>query len=150
MPQYDTDSIINNNLTNGTTSFSLSEVWVIVSILLAVIGGIFLYNVYFSKNNEEKFTGIKKVLYNFVNFKFTIIEPIFKVLYLVLAIALTLSSLSLIATNFFEFIAVIVFGNIIVRLTFELLLLTLKMMKDISEINLKLKSDKKSSIKKGN
>lgn len=148
MPQYDTDSIINNTLSNSTPSFSISEVWVIVSVLLAVIGGIILYNTYFSKNNEDKFTGIKKVLYDFVNFKFTIIEPIFKVLYLIIAIALTLSSLSLITTNFFEFIAVIVFGNIIVRLAFELLLLTLKMMKDVSEINMKLKSEKKSNVKK--
>ena len=148
MPQYDTDSIINNTLNNSTPSFSISEVWIIISVLLAVIGGIILYNSYFSKNNEDKFTGMKEVLYNFVNFKFTVIESIFKVLYLIIAIALTLSSLSLITTNFFEFIAVIVFGNIIVRLAFELLLLTLKMMKDVSEINMKLKSEKKSNVKK--
>jgi len=148
MPQYDTDTIVNSTISNGTPSFSISEVWIIVSVLLAVIGGIILYNTYFSKSNKDKFTGIKKVLYDFVNFKFTIIEPIFKVLYLIVAIALTLSSLSLITTNFFEFIAVIVFGNIIVRLAFELLLLTLKMMKDVSEINMKLKSEKKSIVKK--
>ena len=148
MPQYDTDTIVSNTLSNATPSFSISEVWVIVSVLLAVIGGIVLYNTYFSKSNEDKFTGIKKVLYDFVNFKFTIIEPIFKVLYLIIAIALTLSSLSLITTNFFKFIAVIVFGNIVIRLAFELLLLTLKMMKDVSEINQKMKSDKKSSVKK--
>lgn len=148
MPQYDTESIVSNTLSNTTPSFSISEVWVIVSVLLAVIGGIVLYNTYFSKSNENKFTGIKKVLYDFVNFKFTIIEPIFKVLYLIVAIALTLSSLSLITTNFFKFIAVIVFGNIVVRLAFELLLLTLKLMKDVSEINKKMKSDKKSNVKK--
>jgi len=148
MPQYDTESIVSNTLSNTTPSFSISEVWVIVSVLLAVIGGIVLYNTYFSKSNEDKFTGIKKVLYDFVNFKFTIIEPIFKVLYLIVAIALTLSSLSLITTNFFKFIAVIVFGNIVVRLAFELLLLTLKLMKDVSEINKKMKSVKKSNVKK--
>ena len=142
MPQYDTDTMVNNAL--GTTpSFSISEVWVIVSLFLAVMGGIFLYNTYFSKSNEGKFIGLKKVLYDFINFKFTIIEPIFKVLYLIIAIGLTLSSLSLIGSNFFEFIAVIVFGNIVVRLAFELLLLTLKMMKDVNEINSKLKSEKK-------
>jgi len=146
MPQYDTDTIVNSTISNGTPSFSISEVWIIVSVLLAVIGGIILYNTYFSKSNKDKFTGIKKVLYDFVNFKFTIIEPIFKVLYLIIAIALTLSSLSLITSNFFEFIAVIVFGNIVVRLVFELLLLTLKLMKDVSEINIKL--TKKSSAKK--
>ena len=126
MPQYDADTIINNTLNNADTSFSISEVWIIVSVLLAVIGGIFLYNMYFNKSNNGKFKGIKKVLYDYVNFNFTIIEPIFKVLYLIIAIALTLSSLTLITSNFFEFIAVVVFGNIIIRLAFELLLLTLK------------------------
>ena len=144
MPQYDIDSMISNT----TQSFSIFEVWIIVSIILAVIGSIILYNTYFSKNNEKKFTGIKKVLYDFVNFKLTIIEPILKILYLIVAIALTLSSLSLITTDFFEFVAVIVFGNIVVRLAFELLILTLRMMKDVSEINLKLKSNKNKNIKK--
>ena len=69
MPQYDTDTVINNTLGNGTPSFSVAEVWIIVSIFLAVIGGIFLYNTYFSKTNEKKLTGIMKVLYDYVNFK---------------------------------------------------------------------------------
>ena len=105
MPQYDTETMITNALYSNSPSFSISEVWVIVSLFLAVMGGIFLYNTYFSKENEDKFTGIKKFIYNFVNFKFTIIEPIFRVFYLIFAIALTLSSLSLIASNFFFFLA---------------------------------------------
>lgn len=143
MPQYDTENVITNTINNSNTSFSISEVWIIISVLLAVIGGIFLFNTYFSKDKENKYTGLKKVLYDFVNFKFTIIEPIFKVLYLIIAIALTLNSFSLIATNFFEFIGIVVFGNIILRLIFELLLLILKLFKDVSEINSKIKNDKK-------
>lgn len=138
MPQYDTESVVTNTISDATKSFSISEVWIIISVLLAVIGGIFLFTTYFSKDKENEYTGLKKVLYDFVNFKFTIIEPIFRVLYLIIAFALTLSSLSLITTNFFEFIALIVFGNIIVRITFELLLLTLKLFKDVSEINEKI------------
>jgi len=143
MPQYDTENIITNTIGNGAASFSISEVWIIVSLFLAVMGGIFLYNTYFSKSNANKFKGKNKFLYDYVNFNFTIIEPIFRVLYLIVAIALTLSSLSLIGKNIFEFLTVIVFGNIVVRLLFELLLLTLKMMRDVSEINSKLKNDKK-------
>lgn len=138
MPQYDTETMITDTLSNTTKSFSISEVWIIISVLLAVIGGIYLYINYFTKDKEKEYTGLKKVLYDFVNFKFTIIEHIFRILYLLITIALTLSSLSLITTNFFEFISLIVFGNIIVRIIFELLLLTLKLFKDVSEINLKL------------
>ena len=73
MPQYDTESIITNTINNTTKSFSVSEVWVIVSVLLAVIGGIFLYVNYFSKDKEKEYKGLKKVLYDFINFKFTTI-----------------------------------------------------------------------------
>lgn len=142
MPQYDTENVITNTINNSNASFSISEVWIIISVLLAVIGGIFLFNTYFSKDKENNYTGLKKVLYNFINFKFTIIEPIFKVSYLIIAIALTLSSLSLITTNFFEFIGILIFGNIILRLIFELLLLILKLFKDVSEINSKMKVNK--------
>lgn len=138
MPQYDIDSGITSTISNTSQSFSFSEVWIIISILLAVIGGIFLFTTFFNKDKEETYTGLKKTLYDFVNFKITIIEPIFRVLYLISAIALTLSSLSYLTVNFFQFIGVLVFGNIAIRLLFELLLLTLKLFKDVSEINSKM------------
>lgn len=142
MPQYDTSSVIDNTI-DVSKSFTLSEVWVIISVLLAVIGGILLFNTYFVKDKEDKYTGYKKLLYDFLNFKVTIIEPIFRVLYLIVAIAITLGSFSLLTVNFFKFVAVLVFGNIAVRLGFELLLLTLRLFKDVDEINEKMgKSDK--------
>lgn len=146
MPQYDIDSGVTNTLTNYETSFSISEVWIIVSVILAVIGGIFLYNTYFNKNKENSYKGLKKVLYDFVNFKITIIEPLFRVAYLITTIAITLCSFSYLTENFFKFISILVFGNIIVRLSFELMLLTLKLIKDVSEINSKM--TKKKTIKK--
>ena len=66
MPQYDINSGITNTITNPTTSFSLGEVWTIISILLAVIGGIFLFTTYFTKDKEDSYTGFKKVLYDCV------------------------------------------------------------------------------------
>lgn len=146
MPQYDIDSGVTNTLTNYQTSFSISEVWIIVSVILAVIGGIFLYNTYFNKNKENSYKGLKKVLYDFVNFKITIIEPLFRVSYLITTIAITLCSFAYLTENFFKFISILVFGNIIVRLSFELMLLTLKLIKDVSEINFKM--TKKKTVKK--
>ena len=144
MPQYDTSSLFENTI-DSSKSFSISEVWIIVSILLAVIGGIFFFTTYFGHDRDGQYTGYKKLLYDFFNFKLTIIEPIFRVCYLIIAIAITLSSFSLITINFFRFIAVLVFGNIIARLGFELLLLILKLFKDVSEINVKLDDTTKST-----
>ena len=143
MPQYDTSVITSTDITNSAKSFTASEVWIIISILLAVIGGILIFTNYFGKDKEDSYTGFKKTLYDFLHFKITIIEPIFRVLYFIVAIAITLSSFSFITVNFFTFIGVLVFGNIIVRLTFELLLLTLKLFKDVSEINSKLEKSEK-------
>ena len=150
MPQYDTEKAITDTITNTAKSFSISEVWVIISILLAVIGGVFLFTNYFGKDKEGTYTGYKKKIYDFINFKTTIIEPIFRVLYLIAAIAITLTSFSYITTNFFEFIGTLVFGNILARLTFELLLLVLKLFKDVSEIkdSLKKQNIKPTLIKK--
>lgn len=158
MPQYDTEKAITDTITNTAKSFSISEVWVIISVLLAVIGGVFLFTNYFGKDKEGTYTGYKKKIYDFINFKTTIIEPIFRVLYLIAAIAITLASFSYITTNFFEFIGTLVFGNILARLTFELLLLVLKLFKDVSEIkdslekqNIKpalIKKEDKKNIKK--
>ena len=139
MPQYDTESAITNTITNTAKTFSISEVWIIISILLAVIGGIFIFTTYFGKDKEKNYTGYKKILFDFLNFRITIIEPIFRVLYLIVAIAITLCSFSYITTNFFEFVGTLVFGNIIARLLFELLLLSLRLFKDVSEINHKMK-----------
>lgn len=147
MPQYDINSGITNTISNTATSFSLGEVWTIISILLAVIGGIFLYTTYFSKEKENTYTGFKKILYDFLNFKITIIEPIFRVAYLITAIAITLCSFSYLTTNFFTFLSILVFGNIIARLSFEFFLLILKLFKDVAEINSKLsKKDKQPKI----
>ena len=146
MPQYDTSSVLENAISTSK-SFSLGEVWLIISVLLAVIGGILLFTTYFGKDKEDKYTGYKKLIYDFVNFKITIIEPIFRVLYLVVAIAIILGSFSLITTNFFSFIGVLVFGNVAARLGFELLLLTLKLFKDVSDINSKMgKSNKTEKL----
>lgn len=146
MPQYDTEKAITDTITNTAKSFSISEVWVIISILLAVIGGVFLFTNYFGKDKEGTYTGFKKKIYDFINFKTTIIEPIFRVLYLIVAIAITLASFSYITTNFFEFIGTLVFGNIIARLAFELLLLILKLFKDVTEIKNSLKRPVKDPI----
>lgn len=138
MPQYDTSGFSTDNFINTAKSFSLPEVWIIISVLLAVIGGILIYTNYLGSDKEDSYTGTKKFLYDFFNFKITIIEPIFRLLYIICTIALTLGSFSLIGTNFFGFIGVLVFGNVALRLSYEFILLVLNMFKNVSEINDKL------------
>lgn len=67
------------------------------------------------------------------------LETILKVSYLILAIYITLTSFELIGTSFMAFVLTLVFGNIILRVIYELSLVLLTICRNTTEINKKLK-----------
>ena len=147
MPSYDQDYV--QVVTDTTTgSFTGTEVWIIISVILAVIGGIALYVMYFNPKNEKDFKGDLVKVHQFFNFKITIIQPILKVLYLISAIAVTLASFAFIGSNFFKFIFILVAGNIGLRITFEVLLLLMTLTNNVSEINKKMLNSEDKAKKK--
>lgn len=152
MPSYDQDYV--QVVTDTTTgSFTGTEVWIIISLILAVIGGIALYVMYLNPKNEKNLKGELVKVHQFFNFKITIIQPILKVLYLISAIAVTLASFAYIGSNFFKFVFILVAGNIGLRITFEVLLLLITLTNNVSEINKKMpiveeKAKKKTKTEK--
>ena len=80
-------------------------------------------------------------MFDFVTFKKLILEDILKILYIIVAIYITLSSLGLISTSFVLFLVQLVFGNIIARIGFEFSLLMITICKNTTEINDKLKQN---------
>ena len=116
-----------------------TPVWVITSLILAVIGGILIYFLFLKKDNENKFTGFLKYLYEFLSFKKMWLESILKISYLILTLYLSLMSLELIGTSFILFITVFTLGNLILRVIYELSLLLLTICRNTTEINKKLK-----------
>ena len=127
----------------GYSSANGTMIWMIISAVLAVIGGICLYFTVFGKANENKFTGFMKWLYDFVTFKKMILESLLRVLYIIVAIYITLSSFALISTSFVAFLAMLVLGNLVARITFEFSLVLLTICKNTTEINSKMKSEVK-------
>ena len=115
-----------------------NSVWVIISIVLAIIGGIVLYFTFLAKKNEGKFTGFAAWIYDFLSFKKMVIENILRILYLIVAIFITLSSFAMISSSFLVFVVYLVVGNLIVRIFYELFLITLIMCRNTTEINKKL------------
>ena len=111
-----------NNSMNGVV------VWTIISAVIAIIGGITLYFVYLK--SENKFTGFLAKLQDFLNFKSLLIEDILKITYLVLAIFITLNSLGLIAVNIGSFFLTLIVGNLILRISYELSILIIKICKN--------------------
>ncbi len=134
-----------NLFDNGYSSvsgYSGALVWTIISVIVAIIGGITLYFTVFSKSNENKFKGFASWLYDFVTFKKLLLETILKIAYIITAIYITLSSFALIASSFLGFILQITLGNVIARIVYEFLLLMITICKNTTEINQKLSKTK--------
>lgn len=116
-----------------------STTWMIVAFILAVVGGILTYFLFLKKDNNNKFTGFVNYLYEFLSFKKMWLETILKVSYLILTIYITLMSFELIGKSFIAFLLTLVFGNIILRVVYELSLILLTICRNTTEINKKLK-----------
>ena len=124
--------------TTTATKAASGMIWVVISAILAVIGGIVLYFTFLSKKNEGKFTGFLGWMYDFLTFKKMMIENLLKILYLIATIFITLGSFALISTSFIAFLMTLVFGNIAARVGYELFLVTLVICRNTTDINKKL------------
>ncbi len=117
-------------------------IWTIVSLVLAVVGGIVVYFVFFKSDKPMPNKFLESVR-SFFNFQTMLIEDMLKVVYIVLAFFITLISFSFITVNFFSFILTLVLGNILLRIAFELGLIKIMIWKNTNEINKKIKKQEK-------
>ena len=113
-------------------------IWVIISAVIAVIGGIVLHFTFLRKSNEGKFNKFLGWMYDFLTFKKMLIENILKVLYLIFAIFITLASFSIIGQSFLSFIVVLLGGNLLVRIVYEFSLILLVICRNTTDISAKL------------
>ena len=112
-------------------------IWTIISVVVAVIGGITLYFVFL--RNNKKYDGFVAKLKDFLNFKTLLLEEILKISYLILALFITLYSFGLIGTSVVVFLLTLIVGNLVLRISYELSILLIKICQNTSEINKKLK-----------
>ena len=129
---------VSPTILDSSPKFAASGIWTIVSVILAIIGGIVLYFTFLSKKNERKFTGFLGWLYDFLTFKKMMIENVLKILYIIVALFVTLSSFGLMSISFLAFLLTLVIGNVLTRVIYELLLVKLVICKNTTEINKKL------------
>ena len=125
---YGTRSIMSMSSAVGST------VWVILSLILAIVGGILVYFLFLSKKNEGKFKGFLGWLYDFLSFKKMFLEALLKVTYIIVAIYITLSSFALIGESFLGFLLTIVLGNVLARVVYEFSLILLVICRNTTEI----------------
>ena len=113
--------------------------WPIISFILSVIGGILVYIFFLNTKKEQKLSPFLKWLKSFLNFDKMMIEVILKVVYLVCTIFVILSSFSYMAYDFGLFFLYLVLGPVFIRLIYELILITICIWKNTTEINKKIK-----------
>lgn len=133
MYNYDFSS----SITKTTNTINGVVIWTIIAAVIAVIGGITLYFVFLKSKN--KFTGFLAKLQDFLNFKALVLEDILKITYLILTIFITLNSFGLIAVNVGTFFFTLIVGNLGLRIGYELSILIIKICRNTSDINKKLK-----------
>ena len=115
-----------------------SEVWSIVSLILAIIGAILAYFM-FVKPDKKYPNKFVNWLRSFLNFNEMLIEPILKVTYIFFALFITLGSFSLISFSFVSFLAVLLLGNLFIRVVYEASMMMVGIWKNTKEINKKMK-----------
>ena len=120
--------------TRALTSAVGSTVWVILSLILAIVGGILIYFLFLNKKNEGKFTGFLGWLYDFLSFKKMFLEALLKITYLIVAIYITLYSFVLIGDSFLGFLLTLVLGNVIARVVYEFSLVLLVICRNTTDI----------------
>lgn len=123
-----------------------SVVWLMVSLVLAIVGGVCLYVCFVRKDKELTDPKLVK-LRDFLQFRTLIIEPVLKALYCILAIFITLYSFSMISSSFLGFLMFLIFGNVVVRLGYEGSMIILMIWRNTSEINKKMKVEDKCECK---
>ena len=131
---YDTDYFLQDAVSKTVDG---TLIWTINAVVIAIVGGIGLYFTVFNKNNENKHKGILGKIYNFVNFKYFLIDDLFRIGYLICALMVTLLSFNYITS--WRFFIVLILGNVSLRITFELLLLFSELCLNVREINKKMK-----------
>lgn len=116
---YDDPMLIS---TNTVSSGNPAAIWTIIAAVLALVGGILTYFL-FVKSKTEPNGRFVKWLKDFLSFKTMWIEPLMKIVYYVLTIFVVLGAFSYIATNAIAFFAMLIGGPIVVRLSYELVMM---------------------------
>ncbi len=140
----------NYGITSSSSSSSLlgnatvgNAVWAIVAFILALVGAFLVYFLFVK--TEKKFDNkFLTWLKSFLDFQSMLIETILKIAYIFAAIMITLAPFAFLAAGFAGFIVAlitIIFGNLIVRIIYEGVLIKIMIWKNTTEIKKSLKKD---------
>ena len=140
MYNYNTGYGYGNSMDLGgmATKSAGAAIWSIVALVLAIVGAFLIYFLFVK--SDKKLNGKFLVwLKEFLDFQKMLIEPILKISYIFLALLITLESFAMIGFSFVGFLLMLIFGNIFVRVLYEVGMITIGIWKNTQEINKKMK-----------
>lgn len=123
----------------SAASASNSSVVAIVALVCAIVGSILVFVLFLRKENETKYTGFVKWLYDYLQFNKLTIDIILRFTYLFLAIFITVMSFGLISTSFLGFLLTLILGNLVLRVVYEFSMLVILIHRNVRELNEKTK-----------
>ena len=123
----------------SAASTSNSSVVAIVALVCAIVGSILVFVLFLRKENETKYTGFVKWLYDYLQFNKLTIDIILRFTYLFLAIFITVMSFGLISSSFLGFLLTLILGNLVLRVVYEFSMLVILIHRNVRELNEKTK-----------
>lgn len=94
-----------------------------IAVLVAVILGIVMYFTFLRKENEDKYTGWKKTVYDFFNFNKFYTEEIMKVVYILVTAAFVVIGAMLLFVEPVTGFLLLTLGNVALRVSYELIMM---------------------------
>ncbi len=131
----------NYDFNQAIEGVAYAAMWTVVSLILAIIGGVLVYFLFIKGKDLNLSAGLTK-LRDLLDFKIMLIEPILKILYLVITIFVILISFNFITTNFLSFLLTLLLGPVIVRIFYEASLMLVMIWK-----NTKIIADNTAKVK---
>jgi len=132
----DFESIFESN----SSSIASAGVWALVSIVLAIVGGILVYFLFVKKDAEPK-GKFAKWLKDFLSFKIMWIEGLLKVVYYIGTIFFMLVSFAFIAVDFAAFISLLVVAPVVLRICYEAAMMFIMIWRNTRDIAKNTKKD---------
>ena len=94
-----------------------------IAVLVAVILGIVMYFTFLRKENEDKYTGWKKTVYDFFNFNKFYTEEIMKLVYILVTAAFVVIGAMLLFVEPVTGFLLLTLGNVALRVSYELIMM---------------------------
>ena len=138
-------------LYSTTSSASSSTVFSIISIVLAIVATVLAFIFIVPGKKREKLNSFGKFIHDTCNFKYLIVEKLIQALYIFLTSYVIISGFFLLFRTSFGVwlgglgLLLMILGPIAIRLVYELLMMTVILVKNVIEINNKLKNNNESA-----